>query len=256
MKKILILLTCLLLVPSLALAEGIYIFEFELHRDKTVDFISLQKSEGTVTKSQKGSYAVLLADESGAELWQTTFPAVFIVTTTPPKLLDSITMTVKLPADPRAKAVGIMTEDGEILFARPITSSCDMDGTCDENEDYFSCPVDCKSGSADGVCDSVSDGKCDPDCSASGDPDCEIPEAGGGMNWKLILGALIVIGVGGFLFFQYKKKAAAGEGGVKVGQKEDVPKEEEKMEKVEEPKKVTKPKKKAPKKPAKKKKLQ
>ena len=51
-----------------------------------------------------------------------------------------------------------------------------MDGTCDENEDYFNCPVDCASGSADGVCDSVSDGICDPDCTAAGDPDCTTEE--------------------------------------------------------------------------------
>jgi len=230
MKRIVTLLTCLLLVPSLVLAESIYIFEFELHRDKTVDFISLQKSEGTVTKSQKGSYVVMLADESGAELWQTTFPAVFVVTTTPPKLLDSITMTVKLPADPRAKTVGVATEDGDILFARPITSSCDMDGTCDEDEDHFSCPVDCKSGSADGVCDSVSDGTCDPDCSASGDPDCEIPEAGGGRNWKLVVGALVILAVGGALFYQLKIK----------GKKGEAKKEEAKAEKVEGSKKAAK----------------
>jgi hypothetical protein len=180
MKKITILFTCLIFLPALVFADSIYLFEFELGRDNTVEFISLQKSEGAVTKDKEGSYAAILTDEVDKELWRTEFSASFIIMTSPPEALDSITLTIKLPGDPNAKYVKVLAGN-EIIFSRPITTLCDMDSTCDENEDYFSCPVDCASGSADGVCDSVSDGTCDPDCTASGDPDCtteETKEAG------------------------------------------------------------------------------
>lgn len=192
MKKIAILITCLILLPSLVIAESVYLFEFELSKDNTVDFISFQKSEGAVTKSQDGNYAVTLTDESDTELWRITFPASFIITTTPPQVLDSVTLTVKLPGDSSARFVKVLSED-EIIFSRPITTLCDMDGTCDENEDYFSCPMDCESGSDDGVCDSVSDGICDPDCTVAGDTDCTTEEAKEAGEKKGICGPTFLI---------------------------------------------------------------
>ena len=171
LKKITLFFIFFIFLPHIVAADNIYLFEFELNQDNTVDFISLQKSEGTVTIDKEGSYAVILTDEADKELWRTEFPASFIIMTSPPHTLDSITLTVKLPRDPSARSIKVLVGN-EIIFSRPISSFCDMDGACDENENFFNCPVDCKSGSADGVCDSVSDGRCDPDCSASGDPDC------------------------------------------------------------------------------------
>ncbi len=51
--------------------------------------------------------------------------------------------------------------------------TCDHNGFCDiGRENYYNCPADCPSGSADGVCDKVKDGICDPDCAPGADPDC------------------------------------------------------------------------------------
>ena len=46
---------------------------------------------------------------------------------------------------------------------------------CNVNENYYSCPNDCKSGEKDNFCDQVMDSVCDPDCEQN-DPDCRQSE--------------------------------------------------------------------------------
>jgi len=41
---------------------------------------------------------------------------------------------------------------------------CVINGRCESDENYMTCPKDCPSGSRDGYCDGVEDGICDPDC--------------------------------------------------------------------------------------------
>jgi hypothetical protein len=55
-----------------------------------------------------------------------------------------------------------------------ITVQCKSNGKCEPNlsENYFNCPEDCPSGSADNVCDLIKDGRCDPDCEPGTDLDC------------------------------------------------------------------------------------
>ncbi len=51
---------------------------------------------------------------------------------------------------------------------------CNRNGVCEtEFENHLNCKADCKSGSPEGYCDSLSDGVCDPDCDGS-DPDCGV----------------------------------------------------------------------------------
>lgn len=45
-------------------------------------------------------------------------------------------------------------------------------GVCNINENFASCPQDCRSGGRDGYCDGEKDNKCDPDCKGEQDPDC------------------------------------------------------------------------------------
>jgi len=67
--------------------------------------------------------------------------------------------------------------DGNISYlqARSIEIRCLADGKCDTEagENYLTCPEDCTSGRADGICDYAADGRCDPDCEPAADPDCE-----------------------------------------------------------------------------------
>jgi len=50
---------------------------------------------------------------------------------------------------------------------------CNNDNICNPAENYENCPNDCKSGSADGYCDSMKDNKCDSDCASKNDKDCK-----------------------------------------------------------------------------------
>jgi hypothetical protein len=70
----------------------------------------------------------------------------------------------------------VQTSSGENFYSSSldILVHCIPNGKCEPNkgENYYTCPQDCPSGSADGVCDLIKDGRCDPDCSPGADPDC------------------------------------------------------------------------------------
>ncbi|MCK4492037.1 MAG: hypothetical protein KAU03_05400, partial [Candidatus Altiarchaeales archaeon] len=71
-----------------------------------------------------------------------------------------------------------------------VNCLCNRNGICEmEFENHFNCKMDCKSGSPEGYCDSLSDGVCDPDCDG-GDPDC-------GLNYSNYVMVLIA---GMFMF--------------------------------------------------------
>jgi len=69
--------------------------------------------------------------------------------------------------------------------------ACNPNQKCDSGENYIFCPEDCKTGSADGVCDGAKDGKCDPDCQKDADLDCqkikELP------NYYILVGIPFII---------------------------------------------------------------
>ena len=52
------------------------------------------------------------------------------------------------------------------------------DGTCGIPENFQTCPIDCPSGGADGLCDGQLDGTIDPDCEEGEDPDSAQLQAG------------------------------------------------------------------------------
>jgi len=56
-----------------------------------------------------------------------------------------------------------------------ITVECRTDKKCnfDAGENYLTCPGDCQTGLADGICDSTQDERCDPDCEKEADIDCQ-----------------------------------------------------------------------------------
>lgn len=68
------------------------------------------------------------------------------------------------------QADGTEVEVTKLLKLNFLESSCG-DGICGMPENHGSCPGDCKTGSADNLCEGVADGVCDPDCE-TGDPDC------------------------------------------------------------------------------------
>ncbi len=87
------------------------------------------------------------------------------------------------------------------------------DSICESNENYNTCPQDCRSGVKDDYCDGAADGVCDPDCAAladkgaSEDADCknEMKFASGTIIAWWILGILAIILVAA-IFISKKKK--------------------------------------------------
>jgi hypothetical protein len=80
------------------------------------------------------------------------------------------------------------------------------DKNCGMPEDTISCPVDCRSGGWDKLCDGISDGRCNPDCpDGKGDPDCgEAPPDIKDVAFPTYLAVLAVIGVGIYMFLTRK----------------------------------------------------
>jgi hypothetical protein len=75
---------------------------------------------------------------------------------------NTITLTV-------SDSAGFAVSGKATLTIKPV---CNIDGICYTDEDYLNCPVDCPTGSKDGICDKIKDGRCDPDCKWLEDPDC------------------------------------------------------------------------------------
>ena len=83
-------------------------------------------------------------------------------------------------------------DGSESAQACPLECTCG-NGVCNESENYLLCSRDCKSGAADGVCDMVFDSVCDPDCGGQKDADCQ--KAQGGIDLRLLMGAIITLAV-------------------------------------------------------------
>jgi hypothetical protein len=69
----------------------------------------------------------------------------------------------------------VSDEYGNVFESSPTTLkiTCRANKKCDSGENYIFCPEDCRTGSADGVCDGAVDDRCDPDCLKEADPDCQ-----------------------------------------------------------------------------------
>lgn len=85
------------------------------------------------------------------------------------------------------------------------------DRICQANENYNSCPSDCRDTGLDNYCNSNADGVCDADCYMS-DPDCSdftaTALAGPGSWWlKAAFVVVFLAGVGAVVFILYRRAA-------------------------------------------------
>jgi len=92
---------------------------------------------------------------------------------------DKSSFSIEVPYYENGIGIAIFRPDGKSYYINTIgfAKLCG-DNICESNENYATCPQDCRSGVKDGYCDGVADGTCDPDCFAlpdhgiSEDPDC------------------------------------------------------------------------------------
>ena len=80
-----------------------------------------------------------------------------------------------------------------------IDIKCRADGKCDLDlgENYLTCPYDCQTGMADGICDFTRDKRCDPDCKKEADPDCQGKQpknTRAGIAYGVLIVVAVVIG--------------------------------------------------------------
>lgn len=80
--------------------------------------------------------------------------------------------------------------------------NCEVNGFCGGNENYGTCPIDCKSGMKDDYCDRIIDGICDPDCEGK-DLDCKIKER---EEKKILTSFLIILFIIVIMFYILKLK--------------------------------------------------
>jgi len=84
------------------------------------------------------------------------------------------------------------------------------DNICNQHENNYNCPSDCRTGIKDNICDTMDDGICDPDCKPEKDSNCEIKESPSLLFYIkslliLIVLALILISILLLLYFRSEK---------------------------------------------------
>lgn len=106
-----------------------------------------------------------IVDENGNILNSVNFYSVFLILSHPPTEIDTTIATLNLPYYENAKYLRVYKDDKLKLEVELKDNLCNNDNTCNNYENYYSCPNDCGMDSKDGACTSkYSDEICDPDC--------------------------------------------------------------------------------------------
>jgi hypothetical protein len=181
MRKIFLLylvIVSLFLVPTVISSEKelILIIDFVVYRESNqldLDRMFVLRGDRVFDNVVEGdSFLVELYHDREGIVHSYSFDTDFIEYFDPPKLVDEMPMSAFLPFDKDAKEVFI-SRNGEEIFSYEINDKlCNLDGECNNFENYYSCEQDCPIGKSDGFCTSKSgDGLCDPDCGV--DDDCD-----------------------------------------------------------------------------------
>lgn len=115
--------------------------------------------------SSTNAFEARVLDSSGKILNKAYFIPSFLLLSDPPMELDETITEVVFPYSQNIKTVQVL-KAGKVILTQLIGGKlCNRDYTCNNSENYLSCPSDCGKYSKDSFCNSVSnDGFCDRDC--------------------------------------------------------------------------------------------
>ncbi len=165
-----IFIAAVVLFPFSHAEEQIIAMEFTVTKDGSAQLNQVSVESGAPDqKKAEGDYRLVLLDSAGNELWDTNMRLSFYIHDAN-IFLDKVTHFQKAPYFPNAKTLHFYK--GDSLLLEEELRLCNSDKTCNENENYLSCPSDCPLNKPDGYCVNKGDGVCDPDCVEGFDPDC------------------------------------------------------------------------------------
>jgi len=95
----------------------------------------------------------------------------FMLMSNPPSILDETTKTIYLKYSDHAEEFKL-EQHGKVILIQDLSNLCNHDAICNNDENYLSCPSDCKSYEKDRYCNYERDDGCDPDCPENVDWDC------------------------------------------------------------------------------------
>jgi hypothetical protein len=132
---------------------------------------------------------------------------------------DQFDLPLEIPFDASAKNINIYDPSGKMVAFVDVSEFSQIcgDGVCGGQENFKTCPQDCRSGIKDGYCDGATDGVCDPDCTTATDHDCAKIAAlkttqktgGGGALWIVILAIIVIIVAVAAVIIKKKKGQAS-----------------------------------------------
>jgi len=175
-----------LIVPMVSSAvEKVYSFQLEVGKDDTVNLINFEISEGSESinlMDEEKDYKVELKTKEGSIIYIKYFDLDFkayidILPGFEGEINEEVElneeqMILNIPFKANA-AIFELSHFEKSIFKYSI-EICNENNVCDGNENYLSCPNDCKSGSTDLYCDGILDGVCDQDCDNQGRPEKDI----------------------------------------------------------------------------------
>ena len=126
-------------------------------------------------EKEGGAYSVVIEDKKGDEVFKKDLDLKFVLLSDPPVMLECGGLSASIKYNKNYHKLSVYRGDN-LIFYEELPAFCNEDTICDPSENFFSCEVDCPSGSADGVCDGkLYDGICDHDCDPKSDwKDCNI----------------------------------------------------------------------------------
>jgi len=146
-------------------------------------------------------------------------------------------LTLEIPYNSQAKNINIYDSGAKLVKYVDVFEFAQLcgDGICAANENFLTCPNDCRSGVKDSYCDKADDGVCDPDCTATTDSDCakiaamsgaaNIPQKSSWWLMPILIIAVIAIVIIAIIFIKKKKGLAPANGQETGGQPTNLPKE-------------------------------